>query len=127
MTEPLTGTIPVDAFHLRALLRRAREIGTVGNWVEVACEWADKAEVEYQKLAEQATALRAKLAESEKDTQRLDWLAYDGDDGPVFDALGDHDVHEAAGAEWDGEGDARPHYLRGFRAVIDAARQKEEV
>lgn len=66
-------------------------------------------------------ALRLRVEAAEKDTRLVDGLAYDIQGGPIFDGLGDHDVHEAAATGWDGEGNERSHYLRAFRYVVEQA------
>ena len=62
------------------------------------------------------------------DTERLDWMA-SGPEGPIFDALGDMDVHEEAGRLVGLDGTAagydyepqNAHYNAAFRNMIDAA------
>lgn len=72
--------------------------------------------------------LDAALTTAITDTERLDWLAYDMDNSPLFDALGDFDVHSAAADLWTADREPTPDEERGlyrlaFRAAIDAAMQ----
>lgn len=46
----MTTKIDVDANGLRAMLQRARQIGTVDNWTDVALQWIDAAEKEIERL-----------------------------------------------------------------------------
>lgn len=79
------------------------------------------------------SCLRNAMAEADalrEDKARLDWLAYDMDNSPLFDALGDHDVHSMAAALWPHDrepstDEERETYRQAFRAAIDAARKEE--
>lgn len=60
------------------------------------------------------------------DTERLDWLAFDMNDSPLFDALDELDVHTEAAKLWPSDHEPtdeeeRECYRRAFRIVIDAA------
>jgi hypothetical protein len=65
--------------------------------------------------------LRARLADAEKDKERLDWMA----DDPPFDGLGDHDLYECwhMVAHENGHEEATQEDKRtAFRRLLDTAR-----
>lgn len=68
-------------------------------------------------ITEMVAALAARLRASEADSRRLDWLAWDNGNGPIFDGLSGFDVHDHANEYQD----ERTAYCAAFRVVIDAA------
>jgi hypothetical protein len=94
----------------------AREMAVASNATDPPRETVQKAELDaiherfWSSVAPEAV---------HPDSVRLDWLAWDNGNGPVFDALAGFDVHDHA----DEYQDERTAYCAAFRTVIDAAMQ----
>lgn len=101
--------IDVTAAELRALAERARGIGTLEAFTDVALQWAGLAEKEIERL-------RRQLDEAERDAERYRWLRTQPNDtsAPRIDV-----VHWTPSDESSNEGEGLR--LDALDAAIDAA------